>query len=123
MGNRVYYFLSSRPAKEDDLENLGTILLLTVCDADSGTILGISAVDGMEIPHLYAHINSLVQGRMPERKKMSLSLFTQKETPVLKEIEARVEADDQETVKFYKANKILFEMCQIRRHTLTKWLH
>lgn len=112
----------TRPAKEQDLAKIGTVLLLITCDEDSNATLGISVIHGLEIPHLYAHVWSLAQGDVPERRKMTLNVFMQKESSVLKEIEARLEANDPEVVDFCKLNKRVFEHCQFRKHTLTKWL-
>lgn len=111
-----------RRAKEEDVVNMSSVLLLVVCDEDSGATLGISAVQGLEIPHLFSHIQSLSQENVPERRKMTLTIFTQKESTVLKEIESRIEANDQEVIDFYKTNKRVFEQCQFRKSTLTKWL-
>lgn len=85
---------------------------MLVCDNDSNDILGISVIHGTEIPHLYAHVESLLQKNIPERKKLTKALFLQKESPVLKEIEARVEAHDQGMTDFYKRNSRVFEKYQ-----------
>lgn len=118
-----------RPAKGVDMTNIGTILLMLVCEDDSDDILGISVIHGMEIPQLYAHIESLTQENVPERKKLALTLFMQKESPVQKEMQARVEAHDQEIIEFCKSNRRLFEKSQRRgpgsnsiSGSVTKWL-
>lgn len=111
------------------MTNIGTILLMLVCEDDSDDILGISVIHGMEIPQLYAHIESLTQENVPERKKLALTLFMQKESPVQKEMQARVEAHDQEIIEFCKSNRRLFEKSQRRgpgsnsiSGSVTKWL-
>ena len=116
-----FFLLLNRHAKEEDLSELGSILVLIICDDDSGATLGISVVQAMEIPHLYAHIQSLSQGNIPERRKMTLTIFTQKESMVLKEMESRMEASDQDILDFYKRNRKVLEQNQIRKTTRSKY--
>lgn len=104
----VFSYFSFRPVVGDKLTAIGTVLLLLVCENSSDKVLGMCAVHGTEIPHLYAHIESLSQQNVPERKKLTRSLFLQKESLVLKEVEQRVEARDQDMTDFYKANKRIF---------------
>ncbi len=105
------------------MEDVGAVVILFVCDSDTSDILGINALHCMEIPHLYAHIDSLSQGlTMPERKNLTMTLFLQRDSSVLKEILTRVDVDDPEIVEFYRSNKRLFENIQIRRSSVTKWL-
>ena len=95
--------------------------MLIICDDDSGATLGISVVQAMEIPHLYAHIQSLSQENIPERRKMTLTIFTQKASMVLKEMESRMEASDQDILDFYKRNRKVLEQNQIRKTTRSKY--
>ena len=89
-----------------------------VCDSDRDVILGTCAVHGMHIPHLYAHVSTLAQGNVPERRRMSLRLFKQRESATLKEILIRLEAGDQDVTQFVKANKRLFDTEQIRKKSI-----
>ena len=104
-----------RPAKEDSLTTPGAVLLMLVCEGDSSEVLGLCVVQGREIPHLYAHVDSLAQQNIPERKNLVLTLFLLQETPALKEIEARVEAHDHDILEFYKLHKKLFDKTKTRR--------
>ena len=85
-------------------------------------MLGISAVQALDIPHLYSNASPLSQENTLERKNMSLSIFTQKRSAIMKEIESRIEANDLEIMDFYKLNKRVFEHCQVRKRTLTQRL-
>lgn len=79
-------------------------------------------VQGLEIPHLYAHVKSLRQENIPERKKLTLDLFLLRDSEVMKEMEARVEVHDSKVEEFYKSNKRLFEKTQPKTLSITKWL-
>ena len=93
-----------------------------VCECDSDRVLGLCTVHGMHIPHLYAHVNTLEQGDVPERKNLTVKLFKQKETQTLKEIMIRLETNDQDISQFVKSNKRLFDPEHIRRDSnITMW--
>ena len=52
---------------------------------------------------------------------MTLTIFTQKESMVLKEMESRMEASDQDILDFYKRNRKVLEQNQIRKTTRSKY--
>lgn len=80
-----------------------------VINKESSNIIGMSVVNVAEIPRLYAHVKSLSQEDVPERKNLTLTLFIQKESALLKEIEGRLATHDQEIMDFNKSNRKLFE--------------
>ena len=95
---------------------IGTVLLLLVCQSDTNSILGLAVVHGLEIPQLYAHVESLsAQENVPERKKLTRALFLQNKSLALKEVEERVAAHEQDMVEFYRNNKRVFSA------TMTEW--
>ena len=91
-----------------------------LCDSESDHVLGVCAIHGMNIPQLYAHVSTLEQGDVPERKNLTLKLFRQKESQTLKEIMARLDSNDQDVSQFVKSNKRLFDTDQIRRDSALK---
>ena len=106
----LLYIYPHRPAEEELLSKSGTLLALYVVNEQNSDILGMSVVHGADIPHLYAHVNShLSQEDIPERKNLTLNLFTQKESAVRSEVEQRLQASDQEVVRFHKSNRKLFQ--------------
>lgn len=81
-----------------------------VINEETSAILGINVLSCIMMPRLYAHVKSLSEEEnIPERRNTTLTLFTPKEVASLKEIEARLEAHDQDTTEFYKANPRLFQ--------------
>ncbi len=95
---------------------------MIVCNSEDDSVVGICTVHGMHIPHLYAHVQTLEQGDVPERKNLTLKLFKQKESPILKEILVRLDAGDQDISQFVKSNKRLFDTEHMRRNsTLKMW--
>ena len=95
---------------------------MAVCDDETNDTLGISVIHGSQIPRLYAHVRSLEQSNVPERRKLTLSVFIQKDSPTMKEIGARLEDNNPDISDFYKSNKRVLEGCQFRKPTYTKWL-
>lgn len=103
------------------MSEFGTVLVMFVINEETSDIIGVAVVSGIEIPPLYAHVKSLSEDEnIPERKNCTLTLFTQKETSVMKEIEARLETHDQEITDFHKRNRKLFE--KTRKTSVAKWL-
>lgn len=98
--------------------NIGAVLLVVVCEDDTNSVLGMSAVQGIEIPQLYEHVDTLSQTNIPERMNSTLTLFLQDKSAVFKEIEARIEVHDHDIVELQRSNKKLFERIQIKRHTI-----
>ena len=84
--------------------------MVFVINEETSGIIGLNVLSGIMMPRLYGHVKTLsMEDNVPERKKSILTLFTPREVAALKEIEARLEAHDQDIVDFHRANPRLFE--------------
>jgi len=89
-----------------------------VIDEETSSVIGMNILSCIMLPRLYAHVKNLSENEIiPERMKSELVLLVPRVVPTLGEMEARLEAHDQDIVDFYKLNPRLF---QKKKRTITK---